>query len=332
MTAIGSVGAAAARARERAGRVGAHAARGVRSGARAALRPSGLRGVAVESAWLAAHAVLYPLGVAAERSAPSLARYRLADLPPVQRGLLIGDVEAAATPILLVHGLIDNRSVFTLLRRGLRRRGFGRVHTFNFPVLTRDLRVAARALAAQVEQLCEETGYERLHIVGHSLGGLVARYYVQRLGGDARVHTLATLGTPHGGTLTAHLLPHPICRQLRPGSAVLAELAEPCPGLRTRFLCFASDLDQMVVPTRAAQLEHPDIAARNIRLRGVGHLSLPIHGDVVREICRALAHLDTDGSTVTAGVTTLEPAPAEPDPAPAATVRAQPRTPTGRHA
>ena len=50
-----------------------------------------------------------------------------AALRPVHRGLIVGDVEAAGTPILLVHGVVDNRSVFTVLRRGLRRRGFGRV-------------------------------------------------------------------------------------------------------------------------------------------------------------------------------------------------------------
>ena len=53
------------------------------------------------------------------------------------------------------------------------------------------------------------------------MGGLVARYYVQRLGGDVRVHTLVTLGTPHGGTLPARLFPHPLVRQLRPGSDVV---------------------------------------------------------------------------------------------------------------
>ena len=49
-------------------------------------------------------------------------RFTLDDLPPASRGLLLGDVVAAGTPILLVHGLVDNRSVFTLLRRALRRR------------------------------------------------------------------------------------------------------------------------------------------------------------------------------------------------------------------
>lgn len=50
------------------------------------------------------------------------------DLPSASRGLLL-DVVAAGTPILLVHVLVDNVSVFTLLRRALRRRGFGQVPT-----------------------------------------------------------------------------------------------------------------------------------------------------------------------------------------------------------
>ncbi|MBW3630804.1 MAG: exodeoxyribonuclease VII large subunit, partial [Gemmatimonadetes bacterium] len=97
-------------------------------------------------------------------------------------------------------------------------------------------------LARLVEQTCEETGYERVHVVGHSLGGAVARYYVQRMGGDARVHTLCTLGSPHAGTLAAHLLPSRLVRQLRPDSALMQELAAPSPGCRTRFVAFWSDL------------------------------------------------------------------------------------------
>ena len=59
----------------------------------------------------------------------------------------------------------------------------------------------------EVERIVEETGFERIHIIGHSLGGLIARYYVTRLGGDARVHTLITLGTPHEGSYAAYAVP-----------------------------------------------------------------------------------------------------------------------------
>jgi pimeloyl-ACP methyl ester carboxylesterase len=270
-----------------------------------------MRGAAIEVAWLAAHIASYPFGVAQEKAAPELDRYTLTDLPPVRRGLVIGDVEAAGTPILLVHGLVDNRSIFTVLRRALRRRGFGRIWTMNYHVLTHDLRSAARRLAATVESICEQTGYERIHVVGHSMGGVVARYYVQRMGGDARVHTLVTLGSPHQGTRAARLLPRGVTRQLQPSSDIIAELRQPAPSCRTRFVSFWSDLDALISPKRAARIDHPDLNARNVLVRGVGHMSLPINGTVTREIAATLAHLDTDGSTVAAGMTRLEvPAPA----------------------
>jgi triacylglycerol lipase len=280
---------------------------GVRRHARGLLSPANLRGAAVEVAWLAAHAAIYPLGAAAERVRPERLRAHrdLLAMTPLQRGLLVGDVEAAGTPILLVHGLVDNRSVFAVLRRGLRRRGFGRVLGFNYSPLTTDVRVAAALLSAHIEALCAETGYERLHVIGHSMGGLVARYYVQRLGGDERVHTLVTLGSPHNGTLPARLLPHRLAGQLRPGSDVIRELAAPAASCRTRFLAVWSDLDQMMLPKTAARIEHPDLIARNLLVRGVGHMSLPINRRAVHEICLTLAHLGADGSTVMPGATSI---------------------------
>ena len=304
----------------------ARARRTTRAGLRTVVNPAGLRGAGTEIAWVAAHVALYPLGITTERvrgtGREELSRFSLADLPPVQRGLLIGDVVAAGTPIILVHGLVDNRSIFTLLRRALRRRGFGRILTLNYSPLTQDVRGVAARLADLVERTCEETGYERVHVVGHSLGGIVARYYVQRLGGDARVHTLCTLGSPHAGTYAAKLLPQGVVRQLRPGSDLMRDLAEPVTACRTRFVSYWSDLDQLIVPQRNAAIDHPDLAVRNVPLRGVGHMSLPIHGRVVHEIATLLAHLDEDGSTLSAGVTTL--ASAAPAPAPAAP-RARPR-------
>ena len=288
-------------------------ARTTRRGISTLVTPAGLRGAATELAWVTAHGVLYPLGLASERrqaaAREELERFTLGQLSPMQRGLLMSDVVAAGTPIILVHGLVDNRSIFTLLRRALLRRGFGRVITLNYSPFTQDVRLVAQRLAALVERTCEETGYERVHVIGHSLGGLVARYYVQRLGGDARVHTLCTLGAPHSGTLAAHLLPQRVVKQLRPGSDLMRELAEPSPGLQTRFVAFWSDLDQLILPKRSARIEHPDLLARNVLLRGVGHMSLPIDGRVVREIATLLAHLDTDGGTVTAGVTPIDATP-----------------------
>ena len=288
------------------------------AGVRTAYRATTLRGAGTELAWITAHLALYPLGIGAAKARrvhrEESGRFTLADLPPVQRGLLIGDVVAAGTPILLVHGLIDNRSIFTVLRRALLRRGFGRVISLNYSPFTQDVRTVAARLAALVEKTCEETGYEKVHVIGHSLGGVVARYYVQRLGGDARVHTLCTLGSPHAGTYAARLWPQGVVRQLRPGSDLMQELAEPAPGCRTRFVAFWSDMDQLIVPQRAAAIDHADLTVRNVALHGIGHMSLPISGGVVHQIATLLAQLDEDGHTRTPGVTTLDvsAAPAAP--------------------
>ncbi len=275
-----------------------------------------LRGAAIETAWIATHVAMYPFGVAAESSRHGLERYTLDGLTPEQRSLVVSAPEAAGTPILLLHGFADNRSIFTVLRRSLRRRGFGEIRTMNYSPFLRDVREAAHLLAAQVERLCAETGYERIHLVGHSLGGVIGRYYVQRLGGDARVHTLVTLGSPHSGTHAARTVPRRVCRQIVPGSRLLGELAEPAPTCRTRIVAFWSDLDQAMLPRHHARVDHPDLRARNVQVRGVGHISLPINRRVVHELASTLAHLTADGEILHRGVTSLGEgrAPAAPRP------------------
>ncbi len=279
--------------------------RTTRRGLRAVLSARGLRGTAVEVAWVTTHVAMYPLGLAEEKARAEVERHNLDGLPPVRRGLIIGDVEAAGTPIILVHGVVDNRTIFTLLRRGLRRRGFGRTVALNYSPFAMDIRKVAARLAELVDEVVRETGYERVHVVGHSMGGLVARYYVQRMGGDERVHTLVTLGSPHGGSSPARFFPIPVSQQMKPGSDVIREFDEPAPGCRTRFLALWSDLDQVIMPKRNARIVHPDLNARNVFVRGVGHMSLPVDGRVVHEICTTLAHLDPDGSIRTEGVTSL---------------------------
>ncbi|HEY0575279.1 MAG TPA: alpha/beta fold hydrolase [Pseudonocardia sp.] len=265
--------------------------------ARTFLTPPGLRGLAVEAAWCTAHLAAYPWGLVREplRTDGSYAHHRTDSLSPVQRSLVVTDMAAAGTPILLVHGFMDNRSVFTVFRRALRRRGFGVVHAVNYSLLTAltgDIRVAALQLREHVERLRERTGSDHVHVVGHSLGGLIARYYVQRLGGDDAVHTVVTLGSPHGGSVAAYLMPTSLTRQLMPGSDLLTELAEPAPRCRTRFLVVWSRLDQLIVPQRNARLVHPDLDVRTLELRDVGHMSLSIHPRAVHWVASSLARLE----------------------------------------
>ncbi|WP_155058570.1 esterase/lipase family protein [Streptomyces blattellae] len=246
-----------------------------------------LKATALDLAILAGHLLLYPSGITQERRGPGPA------LPSPDTAQLPTE---ARPPVVLLHGFIDNRSVFVLLRRNLAQHGRHQVESLNYSPLTCDIRTAAELLARHIEEICERTGSKQVDIVGHSLGGLIARYYVQRLGGDVRVKTLVTLGTPHSGTRVAPLMnAHPIVRQMRPGSDVLEELSRPAPGCRTHFVSFWSDLDHLMEPLEAACIDHPDLQAHNVRVSGVGHLALPVHPAVAAGIRQALDTARTEG-------------------------------------
>ncbi|MET7642848.1 alpha/beta fold hydrolase [Streptomyces sp. NPDC005426] len=301
-----------------------------------------LRATALELVVLAGHTLLYPTGIAGERhpaggataatgtpaaapgpTDPASAPTPTPALTPAPTPASTPATASATTPataptgttalptgaperppVVLLHGFIDNRSVFVLLRRSLARYGWHHLESLNYSPLTCDIRTAAELLGRHVEEICARTGHHEVDIVGHSLGGLIARYYVQRLGGDQRVRTLVTLGTPHGGTAVAPLAGAlPIVRQMRSGSAPIEELRLPAPGCRTRFVSFWSELDQVIVPVEAACVDHPDLDAVNVRVSGVGHLALPVHPAVAARIRQALdAHASGQSSAETASV------------------------------
>ncbi|MFG2128144.1 lipase family alpha/beta hydrolase [Streptomyces sp. NPDC048751] len=252
-----------------------------------------LKATALEIAILTGHLLLYPSGIFQERRGDTV--------PPPPSPDAARLPTEAKPPVVLLHGFIDNRSVFVLLRRNLAQHGRQQIESLNYSPLTCDIRTAAELLGRHIDEICARTGSERVDIVGHSLGGLIARYYVQRLGGDLRVRTLVTLGTPHAGTRVAPLAnAHPIVRQMRPGSEVLEELSRPAPGCRTRFVSFWSDLDHVMDPLETACIDHADLLAENVRVTGVGHLALPVHPAVATGIRQALDSPDTARTEVPA--------------------------------
>ncbi|WP_411117335.1 lipase family alpha/beta hydrolase [Streptomyces sp. 058-1L] len=269
--------------------------------------PAALLGATVlELVVLTGHLVAYPFGLTQERRTPGPPP----GTPPGTRPSPLPGSPAAERPVVLLHGFIDNRSVFVLLRRALARHGRRHLASLNYSPLTRDLRTAAELLGRHVEEVCARTGQREVDIVGHSLGGLIARYYVQRLGGDRRVRTLVTLGTPHGGTAVAPGAGiHPIVRQMRGGSTLIEELRRPAPGCRTRFVSFWSELDQVMVPVETACVDHPDLDAVNVRVTGIGHLALPVHPAVAAAVREALETQETletrEGTVPSTGTTSV---------------------------
>lgn len=139
-------------------------------------------------------------------------------------------------PVLLLHGWFTARRTFDVLERRLRRDGYG---VFSLDLggargsfLGRGIDDLADFVRAKIERIYGRyPGLGPLTIVGHSKGGLIATYYVKKLGGWRRTRAVVTLGTPHRGTPRAWLgVPiAPLARslvQMIPGSPFLARLLD----------------------------------------------------------------------------------------------------------
>jgi triacylglycerol lipase len=183
------------------------------------------------------------------------------------------------TPVLLVHGYGANKSNWVFLRRHLSQAGFARVHALNYNPLKADIPQLARECAERAEELKEHFGVDRVHLVGHSLGGLIARYAVQVHGLDG-VGVCATIASPNGGVRLARygsslamLSPLASGLQLRPESTVMTLLRHSAEATHTRFVAYYSNLD-LIVPARRAMILEPELEATNVLVKDHGHLSI----------------------------------------------------------
>jgi triacylglycerol esterase/lipase EstA (alpha/beta hydrolase family) len=133
------------------------------------------------------------------------------------------------------------------------------------------------AVDAAVERMRQATGMPPV-LVCHSMGGLVARAWLRATRGDDRVHHIITIGSPHQGTLLGRLSQVKNARQMHSGSVWLRDLArDRDAGRRALFTCWYSNCDNVVFPASLAMLEGAD----NRLVRGIGHVGLAFHPDVV---------------------------------------------------
>jgi hypothetical protein len=157
------------------------------------------------------------------------------------------------TPVVFVHGILGHASNFRILRRALAAAGAPNTAQFSYAP-TLDYQRLAGQLGRTLEEICEATGARQVDVVGHSLGGLAARYLVDSGDGN-RVRRLVTLGSPY----YASVLP-------------ARELA-----------IFASD-DLLIPLPESGRGSHERVQV----IPECGHLGLLYHPEVLREVCTYL--------------------------------------------
>jgi triacylglycerol lipase len=195
-----------------------------------------------------------------------VARVRADLLPVVPRAMAGDDV------VVLVHGFLATAGIFRPLRARLEREAGARIASFSHPPGLGVKRIAQQ-LAGIVDQIPNGT---RIHLVGHSLGGLVARWYVQEMGGHARVAQTIAIAAPFGGTKLAERFKLFVGNDLHPGSEVLARLRDKGGAPQVPHLSIAGTQDRVVSPACASHG-----ASELVVLEGRGHNQLLFDGEAI---------------------------------------------------
>lgn len=105
-------------------------------------------------------------------------------------------------PIVLMHGMAGFESIgpaeyFYGVADALRDDGYTVLVTVVDPFQSVEIRAAQAK--EQIDAFMQENGVVRVHLIGHSQGGLDARFAVSSLGLGDRVATVTTIATPHRG-------------------------------------------------------------------------------------------------------------------------------------
>ncbi|MGK7878626.1 MAG: esterase/lipase family protein [Crocosphaera sp.] len=126
-------------------------------------------------------------------------------------------------PVLLIYGIYNTSARFKAMKKYLTNLGW-LVHCLSLKPNNGNAHL--ETLAQQVDNYIDNNfdPKQPIDLVGFSMGGLVTRYYLQRLGGVEKVQRYINISSPNNGTRTAYLLPNPGIKQMRPNSQFLQEL------------------------------------------------------------------------------------------------------------
>jgi triacylglycerol lipase len=185
------------------------------------------------------------------------------------------DPDCNAAPIILVHGLYHNVSAWTLYRRWLTDAGFSNIILMGYSSWNQSFHELVKRLEQLIAQARERFPDKPPVLIGHSLGGLLARACVQSLEDSSHIGGVITLGTPHQGSKLAALGLGKLAKSLIYRGPLIKELERVATKADTPCVALHSPIDNMVLPNHALQTTcagwiHQETAP-------VGHVAMLYH-------------------------------------------------------
>jgi pimeloyl-ACP methyl ester carboxylesterase len=112
--------------------------------------------------------------------------------------------DAAREWVILLHGLGRFKQSMSMIEKHLRSLGYSTIN-LAYPSTTKSIETIAETHLAAAIQNCEERRAGKIHFVGHSLGGIIVRQYLQRHSVPAGSR-LVMLSPPNQGSELVDLL------------------------------------------------------------------------------------------------------------------------------
>ncbi|MBW1782234.1 MAG: alpha/beta fold hydrolase [Deltaproteobacteria bacterium] len=190
---------------------------------------------------------------------------------------------ASTSPVILIHGLYHNASAWICYRWWLKRAGYDRVYAFNYNSLTRDFQEISGQLDQWIMEISHSFPGDEIIMVGHSLGGLLAKAYAGRKEASRgpAVKAIVTLGSPYGGSKLVVLGIGRLARSLAYEGPLIRELNNI--HIPSGVVCTAlrSPVDNMVLP--AGSLKPPS-GWRDEWTGPICHVAMLYHGPTFKRV------------------------------------------------
>ncbi|MCB2194167.1 MAG: alpha/beta fold hydrolase [Deltaproteobacteria bacterium] len=153
-------------------------------------------------------------------------------------------------PLILIHGLYHNPSAWLLFRARLRRAGLKRIHVASYDSRRFSFQEIAEQVAGRLGEIGTMEGNKPVLLVGHSLGGLLAKAYAARKEGlpGPAVKGIITLGTPFKGSKMTVFGLGRLARDISHNSGLIKELERMEVSAHTACAALYSPVDNIVLP------------------------------------------------------------------------------------
>jgi pimeloyl-ACP methyl ester carboxylesterase len=205
-------------------------------------------------------------------------------------------------PVVLVHGYAGTDAVWSPARRALHEAGFGYVVSLSYNSFATDPCEVSAELTRLALRAADDAKAAGVHLVGHSLGGLiVGRAVAESPALAALAATAVTIASPHRGAPLARIAPGRCARLMHPVRPLLRGAAPAARG--PRWLAYYSDGDR-IVPPASARLDDAARPATNVLIPGCGHVTIcrdpRLLRSLVSELIRTESLPDLDAIRVAA--------------------------------